>query len=1573
VFLLWQGACLVSDYLEAIYFQRRLKDLGKAQDLSASMRFDLASSPLSDDELDYVVDQFNPAEKRTGWGMSTVLQDLLSREPAAVPVEDLSTLQTNLKDQGYLPPDHPADGKWDPSSTSAFSRLERDTEDQVKSGHSWTAATLQQGIGVLANTIPSRVFQGVLGAAKGIVKQAPESFARGGAVGGAAMGAGIGASVGLVGGPLAPVTSTAGALVGGAIGGVAGFVADIVSDDEEEDQSGKAKVLDALTPFNSGEWTKPENFFEDLGFTASAASMISGVGGAGSGLAAGVGGIRASMAGGQTLGRALVTGGRSQPGWFVKLLNNAKGSTAVGATVGGYSGLRGGDDFGDVVEGALLGGAGGLLAHKAGLGRAATSVANKAGLAKIAATPLLQTVNKTYTGLSVGQMGARYAGGFGSGEKTTGVEKAIKEAPKLPDWVDFTAGMVVYPAKFSPVGLKDLSKAARAAMGNTNLAPYVHVARQRNPETGRVMSSGAARDWAKTNITPERDRYLREQYGIHRKTDELMGESKYTREQADYSQHYINLRSKVARDLNDEEAKFAAGEISDTPVQKEMLSYSYTDELDDTKGPMAFAGWMLKLDARGSGIEKMDAFVPALEKIQDLTTSARAGNLDFEILGTAPKRATPHLIAKKEIRSEIGFLKEQATKLKKRKTNDPNVKLKWDEEAKNLDARIGQLTEEMRAIKAPKPRKMEVTFVAAGKDYTTESDLLTLANDYDGLAGRLKATSAVRDSNPEAFVAAQDELNSFVLDLHSKGTVTTGWKDKGMVPGDPLKEGGFGFSAFLRDKAKYAARDVKLPDSEMSFLDNLGYKPVATGEDMRFMPKPNLLTNDVGDYTRRAAFFETIGASPIRHSDDSLRMLRRSHEEIEVADVLRKSGLDDKMNAPQAMGKLRGWLTEHNHGNGVITEGPTILHNVKGRAKRQFYKLDVRQMTPDNIVEAMDLDNPIYKIDDPYQIALDMYDAVKKGGAFGAEVSVKRLPDTLRGLGEAMKINGLPGFSDMMRTMEMRPSALGAVAGGVVGGGVGAEQGDSLVDTLENVAVGAGVGAVGMAALGKMLKVRKAYKLSDEMTLEKALKSKTKGTEFYLPEHLHNANMALRYSLSFTFDAGRHTEQAMIAQMKYGIYGGIRHKKHIMQRYGHKYPTADDAWAEATNVLDDAMGNNWMAIADDTDRRMFQRGLLGFSPREADASYAYIMSLPKSEGGLGFNKKQIKEAVQEIGRYGSGRTGAEKTANFVFFPFSFSKKFISSIGDWALQAPARAFIIQEGLRRYNGSKESEKFSEYWEQYMPLAEELSRINNLSFGLSPGRWFLDGMIDHKTSGAKVGQILASVLAPSGAATPVAQGAAKSVDAMVNLFTPVVLSGEDLDQGVEILDSYIPAVRDFQAFWQAGSDQYTAQREGGTPFYQWQEFTDKRRDMRSTYEEMAEALGYASLDGFLASDLGQTVKAELDMQELALTEELPTGAKMASEFTNSAILDERALADLAEDPTRSAAEEMILQVKQMETEAKEMGSMLGFSQEDMVAMVTPDIRRAALPFATDRRFQELWTRFMRNFGPISQKVAA
>jgi hypothetical protein len=116
--------------------------------------------------------------------------------------------------------------------------------------------------------------------------------------------------------------------------------------------------------------------------------------------------------------------------------------------------------------------------------------------------------------------------------------------------------------------------------------------------------------------------------------------------------------------------------------------------------------------------------------------------------------------------------------------------------------------------------------------------------------------------------------------------------------------------------------------------------------------------------------------------------------------------------------------------------------------------------------------------------------------------------------------------------------------------------------------------------------------------------------------------------------------------------------------------------------------------------------LLGFNPRKHEGAQAWILHK------RGWKDEAIPTAVSEIGRYGLGRPGWEKTANFVFFPLSFQKKLLTTIGDVVTAAPGRNFLVQEGLRRYYEHGGGERLREFTEKHLRFAEQLGKLNSLT---------------------------------------------------------------------------------------------------------------------------------------------------------------------------------------------------------------------------------------------------------------------
>ena len=108
---------------------------------------------------------------------------------------------------------------------------------------------------------------------------------------------------------------------------------------------------------------------------------------------------------------------------------------------------------------------------------------------------------------------------------------------------------------------------------------------------------------------------------------------------------------------------------------------------------------------------------------------------------------------------------------------------------------------------------------------------------------------------------------------------------------------------------------------------------------------------------------------------------------------------------------------------------------------------------------------------------------------------------------------------------------------------------------------------------------------------------------------------AIEKALSLSFDAGRYSEQNMIAMAKYGLPPMISPKRKIASQewktpYGNGTVTGDEAWTHVVRFWDEVngfkgAGGNYMDLfknLDDTDRRMYQAGLLGFQPRNWEAA-----------------------------------------------------------------------------------------------------------------------------------------------------------------------------------------------------------------------------------------------------------------------------------------------------------------------------------------------------------------------------------
>lgn len=1640
---------------------RRLEYSTSATSLPASIRFDLAAGDLNDDDYEEAIDAFSETPRATstgagsGWGFSAVLDDLMRREPRSVPVGDIQQTQQFLAEQGYVHDDTPIDGLWSSDWNSAFQRAERDAYEKRIEGHHALSTPTESIFRFLGGVMPSAVWQGVVGGAKGMVQQAPETAENLGAVGGAATGAALGSIV-------APGIGTA---IGAAAGGVIGFFSDLFGDDETEgaDRSGWAQFFDALTPWEEYKKGGLQKFSEDLGFVLTAASLLRGGAMALGGVRAGGAAIRAGATQGGSLASRLGLSApmRAKPGYITRIMASPKGAAAVGG-VGGAAVAHSQDE--NPIVGAILGASVGYGVGRA-FGSQITNTGRRFGLQRVYDMPLVKSVNETFTGFSTASMGARYGGGLLSGAKETEIEAAIKGAPALPggDLLDATLGWVLVPQRFFPLTGFEMGKAAERVLGAEHMMPYDLLAREIDTATGKVLGAAArdekVRTWLgegdPTNIGKilANDLRLRLNYGRERelatmdfanlKGDELI-------------EARLRARSEMTLEFQNEMAAMAKGEASDMPVTRRWMEWSEGTGLDaPEKGPLHFYQWLKGQGGHGTSLDRMGMQVTAERVGEDAMDYAARGDIKLgfgddipvdettvQILGgkefqrVMPRRA-------KELQNEAAKNEEKAMKIRM------STKVSSDDlaEADRLMDEAMGLKKEASTIKAV---KLQGSLVPANKaDPVTGIVETPTAQDARSFATRWRTAldqvigaaerRTMEGMTPEGILQANQEIEQGLETLRhvpatkgeAPGLLQTLYHS-GLIDQDQLIKTYNALDEFSKT-GRVRKRDLGI-DGRLNKLAEKGLLPhevvltpelaarMPEGKKMVWMSQPVIRTSDIPKrfaeenadlFAERPFLWDTIrsgtysnlskasknslknllrnvGASPVLHSGEEIFHARAANQASELHGILNKYGIE--MTGDQAMRRLQRQQEIVNHGHGniirradepkqeVIAERARLTRQLKddtgtalGHPEKRLYVADTRELKLEDIKDALDLDmlGPSNVSGD--QVAYEAMKALKKGAALGAETNMAHPIQAAKMLGKSMQIDGLPGFLEFMRTFDVdRPRTFFGL-GGAAAGALAAEGG--LGEHLKGAAIG---GAIGIGALGAIGK-------KSGIPFKTMLKAKyPQGSFGFLPDHLHRLSMATRYTFSLMFDAGRYLEQANIGLLKEDIPMFFNARKYIQRTYG------DSAWDDALRLHDEMTGKRTMEYIEEADRRMFQTGILGYSPRYSEAARAFILKKRNPNISMG----ELKRRVSQLEGYGTGRRTIEKSVNFLFFPFSFQKKLITTLGDFVLQEPARALLIHEGFRRFNESEVGKDVGAFTERYLPIAQQLQRLNNLSYGVGPGRFFLQGLLDdpkgRRTDLGLAAEILSTVGVPSAANVPLAQMFGGAGDAMVHMFMPTVIT-DDNEQGlgelVGALDTFIPALRDINTLFSGAlpgvgsaeepgvvARQFIAATKGGDPYWQQQNFIDERRMKKAELEETARALGYASADGLLASDVGQLtgIAARYDQEMAKLQEDYPVGAQMSETFTNSTGMKERALLRLHDSNDRTEGEDAILRIAQMEQEGRNLAAMMGQSQDSLLGVILPRIRAEAMLHAEDPDFVYLYERlYARDYGPITSTL--
>lgn len=258
--------------------------------------------------------------------------------------------------------------------------------------------------------------------------------------------------------------------------------------------------------------------------------------------------------------------------------------------------------------------------------------------------------------------------------------------------------------------------------------------------------------------------------------------------------------------------------------------------------------------------------------------------------------------------------------------------------------------------------------------------------------------------------------------------------------------------------------------------------------------------------------------------------------------------------------------------------------------------------------------------------------------------------------------------------------------------------------------------------------------------------------------NLPNRMVQLRNELRFTLDPYFSFRRVTKTNVKLGLEGVTP------TLFPLQHMIDNGTYNDARNLLNE-LRPGWQSSAsdfsDDADRYLHSNDVFGFYDARNYERYAAI-EMQKA----GKSNDEIDQALTRAFGYGNaegeGRSAAERTANFVFFPFSFDKTLYRNVGGYLLDHPAQQILLDRGLRAYKQFNDqhldgSDPLAASWfQKHLPILSEAAHLNAFAYGLSAGQ-------------------------PGGLNLP-----------LLNMFLPQSWAGSAA--AVKTLQGFIPAAKDF-----------------------------------------------------------------------------------------------------------------------------------------------------------------------------------
>lgn len=521
----------------------------------------------------------------------------------------------------------------------------------------------------------------------------------------------------------------------------------------------------------------------------------------------------------------------------------------------------------------------------------------------------------------------------------------------------------------------------------------------------------------------------------------------------------------------------------------------------------------------------------------------------------------------------------------------------------------------------------------------------------------------------------------------------------------------------------------------------------------------------------------------------------------------------------------------------------------------------------------------------------------------------------------------------------------------------------SLWDAIPGVFAGLGSAALlrrpaGQAAFGRL--VQKAGNLGQD-------------SEWFrfsmLGENVARLRDYARFALSPYFDLSRYTEGLVMAQTHRLPEGAKLPVLNSARSYARRH--GDEAWQRVLDEFREAQHGRFDFDALDSLQKWFQeRGLFGYNPTERMAAAFGELRLQGVDPDVAFT------TAKDIFTYGTqGRSAAELSVNFIFFPFSFQKKYLTSVGRWMTDDLTRTVVMTDMLRMYEILDERYELGEFLKEHVPALEMLRELNALSFGLSPGQF---GGINRPFIDTGLG--LADQVPVLG----------ETLDPIQNLFLPQAVVVDGVDAAEALKESFrrtLPAVNDIQKLWRVARDQQyvVTSPNHQTPSADAREAWQEWRDFKGEVDRMLRDAGYSGIRSVYSDPDLEVARSLLQQKKSEIMQAHPAWMESIAEVVSERALLAEEMNTILGKTDPSPAEAGLVHISTLFDQAEQGLSGMGVSftenPEDIPEEIFQALRGEALRMhaalggtASEEagRFLVFYERFFEDLlGPITREL--